>query len=154
MSSKDEKYFTPKEIFEKYVEKNQNVTWPSTDKEKQQLARLLFGDALVGDFDSWIMHAFDYIENSKTTSSSKLKNKREKFFSEGLKDLSSEQKDVVKRLVLETAHGVFFSMMVALDQCPYGDYELKLKTFGEETDGVLLTSDEFVDLHDEVFEWT
>jgi len=152
------KYISPAEIYEKYVDRDSNVVWPEDQREKTLLARAIFGSWFIAKFDSRIDEAFDFIENPNLNSSyspNSLMGKRDQYFRSGLKNLTQEQKNVVKQLALEMIHSALFGALVTFDQTRYGQYLLSLQT--NNRNGPEMTIPiapfEYMDLHDELNEW-
>lgn len=158
MTSDLSTFVSPAEIYRKYVDADNNVTWPEDQREKMLLARAIFGKWLIGKFDSWIDEGFDFVENPEPNSAysrNNLMKKRDQYFRSGLKSLAPEQKVVVKQLVLEMIEGTLFGALVTLDQTRYGQYLLSLRTEGGNNPGetIPVAPDKYMDLHDELSEW-
>ena len=151
-------YVSPAEIYAKYVDADSNVTWPEDPREKTLLARAIFGKWLIGKFDSLIDEGFDFIENpapNRTYSRRNMVAKRDEYFRAGFKNLSAEQKAVVKQLMFEMIEGTLFSTLVTLDQTRYGQYLLSLQTNGADGAGEIIpiAPDNYMELHEELNEW-
>jgi hypothetical protein len=147
-----------RDIYEKYVSDKGEIDWPEDSKERELLARALYGKELISTFDYWFSHAVDLIENPRPSKSFPRKNdayKQDKYIRDGFSTLSLEQKQVVRDLVRRIVHGVLFGVLVDLDQSHYGEYELSLKPQRVEGNDqtIKITLDKPEELHDELNDW-
>ncbi len=150
-----EKPLLASDIYAKYVGEDGDVTWPEDPAERMLLARALYGRELIGDFDYWLDHAIDLIENPEPARPFERENelsRKDRYFREHLSTLTDDQKRAVRNLVRSTVHGAIFSMLVNVDQSGNGDYKLTLSP--RYTDlTVLIAPDPPNDLHDELDDW-
>jgi hypothetical protein len=146
------------QFFRRYVGEDGNVVLPESSTARIELARAILGRKLMGSFDYWAMYAFDFMDNSEAASTyppTSILYQKDSYFRGGLRDLSDEQRAVVKQLLLETMEGLLFSTLVALDQFPLADYELTLTLENEEQPDHALQIAPYrgMDLHDELTGW-
>jgi hypothetical protein len=146
------------QFFRRYVGEDGHVVLPESSTARIEVARAILGRKLMGSFDYWAMYAFDFMDNAEAASSYPSTSplyQKDIYFRGGLRDLSDEQRAVVKQLLLETMEGVLFSALVALDQFPLPDYELTLTLKNEEqpADNLQIAPYKGMDLHDELTGW-
>ena len=108
-----------RDIYAEHINEKGEAVWPEKSEERSELARVLYGKQLIATFDYWFNHAIDLIENPQPKKSFHRKNeayKRDRYFRDRLSTLSNEQKQTVRNLVREVAHGILFGMLVDIDQ--------------------------------------
>jgi hypothetical protein len=151
-------YISPKDIYAKCVDANGSVTWPEDPRACKLLARAILGAWLIPKLDGVVREAYDMIDSpeSNEENSSRSYTERDEWFRSTLNQLTDKQKQVVSRLILETAYAVLFHSLVTLDQTPnFGRYVLSLRV--EQEDGsmrdIQISPHSFFDLHDDLDGW-
>jgi hypothetical protein len=96
------------DIYKQYVTNDKTVLWPDDPGEKALLARALFGQELIAEFDYWVRHSIDFLNNSKPQEPFHRHNQayqEDVYFRGNLQTLDPKQKQVVRDLVRTTIRG-------------------------------------------------
>ena len=145
-----------RDIYAEHINEKGEAVWPEKSEERSELARVLYGKQLIATFDYWFNHAIDLIENPQPKKSFHRKNeayKRDRYFRDRLSTLSNEQKQTVRNLVREVAHGILFGMLVDIDQSNYGEIEIAMRLSEDNNELVKIAPDQPIELHDELNNW-
>ncbi len=145
------------DIYNQYVRDDHVVQWPDDPKERALLARALFGRQLIARFDSRMKWAIDFLENPEPQEPFPRNNRfsiEDDYFRKNLHALESHQKKVLQDLIRTTVVGMLFSALVAVDQSPFGKYDLLLTPSQKvENPHISLFTALPDELHDELNDW-
>ena len=114
-----QKHYHSKMRKQGWMDEAGNMIWPKDFKERQEMARTLFGSVLVSNVDYWILLGNDELDDSykapwadpERKPSPREMNRRKIF-----KTLDSEQREAVRELVRRIAKGQLHSHFADLDQ--------------------------------------
>ena len=105
------------------------VVWPQNLRDREKMARGLFGFGLVSDLDYWILLAEDelYDTSEAPWASSKRQQPEEADRRAIFRTLNAEQREAVRELLHRVMTGNLHSLCVALDQGPLGGATIRLE---------------------------
>jgi hypothetical protein len=149
-----------RDLLQRHVGTDGSIAWPHDDHARAALSRALLGKDLVSSLDTCIGRAIDLIERREPDQQYRRPDssmaRRDRYFRDGLADLSEKERTIVRHLVEDAVHGILFSTLVALDQPVGGDYTLFLRLRDEAAAHEpirVAASGTTLDLHDELNEW-
>ena len=137
------------EFWKSHTNADGQIVWPDTAKERDALARALFGLCFMEAIDYWLARADDFLDKSTAPSEPWMQKAEDLAYRPTFAAMTKRQRDIIRNLVRETAHGVLFSSLVHVDQVPSGKFDvLFVEGAGQGT--VHPARD---DLHDGLYEW-
>jgi hypothetical protein len=119
-------------VCQSHLDANGEFQWPADATQRNQLASRFLGASIVSGMDNWSERAIAKLESES---------------------VSIEQKQNLKRLIFETVQGVVFSILVKLDQFPYGNLDLLLSDVETEQRLASIVDGDIFDLHDRLGAW-
>jgi hypothetical protein len=135
------------------------IVWPDHDAERVQLARRLFGEAIVGRADYWIDWAYDLITNPEPPKPYPHENyasEEDRAYRKCFSTLNERQKQVIHRLIRRLVDGVAFSILSRLDQFGAGGDRVEISLIGRRSEGepveVPITAPD-EEMHEQYIQW-
>jgi|GEM_PF-6823428 len=114
------------------------IVWPNDEAERVQLARRLFGEAIVGTTDYWIDHASDLITNPEPPRPYLHENsasEQDKVYRKCFATLSNNNKQVISHFIYKIVDGVVVSLLSRLDQFGCAGDRVEISLIGKGPDG-------------------
>jgi len=147
------------------ADKDDQLHWPAEREERDKLASQLLGACIVSAIDGWLDIAFDklYEEQSalwRRNNGGPKQWEQDQRFRALFQSMTAEQRDAVRKLLVSTVRGAFFSALAGLDQFPAATSEhegaaLELIVHDADTDQTLasVVDGDVFDLHDRLGNW-
>jgi hypothetical protein len=128
---------------------------PADPKAQFDMARTLLGSSFVGTLDYLLNNALDKVENPKPSKPYIRDNefsREDRYFRDAFEKMDPTSKEAVRKLLFRSLSGLFFSLLVDVDQFRFGELSISLLPKTDSPNSIELTSPT-EELHDELHEW-
>jgi hypothetical protein len=142
------------EFWKANLNEDNQIAWPENEKERKQLACLLFGTAFIESLDYYIDLASDFVHHPNPAKPFVRKNaayRRDKAYREIFSELTDAQKEMVMKLIRDVASGVLFSTLVRFDR--FHNAEIDITVIDRKSNERVAIAPEVVELHEQFFDW-
>jgi hypothetical protein len=116
------------------LDENAQVVWPEDQEEQVQLARRLFGKALVETMDCYINLVTDYATNPLPDKPYEIDNyysEKDRTYRRCFASMTSKQREIILHMIRGVIDGVLISSLTRLDQ--FWMAEVKISLVGRDT---------------------